>query len=586
MRLLIRALLTAVTFASAAAASAATVTGTVTNAVPGVPLAGMKVSAYDTTGTLRGTASTAPTGFYVLSLPAGEYRLLAYDEAGIYATSFDGNADSFESSPVRRITDSGAQVSFVLVKGGRVTGRVTVANGSGLPGAVVEVYNLSGTRRGFTTTNDSGDYSLVVPPGTYKLIAYQTSGFYAPSFHLGSRTFAGATPVDVTETVPRVVNFSLSIAARILGTAIDAATHVPLPGMLVYAFTPDGARAAVTTTDGAGRFLFSLPAGDYRFVAADVLQVYATAYYDGSRSFEQSSVVVVAAGEQRDLQIALTRGARISGHVNAPNLVVAAYNLDGTLHAAVTSNGAGDYVLAVAPGKYKIAVSDPSHIWATLFYGGATDFRFAQTLNFSTHAGGIDVTLPRGGHVSGTVRNASSLPVSGAVVAAYDAAGLQVGSATTQSDGRYSMVVAPGTYRLLVFDPQLNYATSYAGGAASYETTGPLSVSADAMITIDFTLRLGIRVSGTVTNEQGAPLSGIEVFAIDQSGNRAAGATSVSGTFTIVVTPGSWRFIAVDPMRHYSPSAPSAASVIAEGQAPPAIALTLAAAARGRAVRH
>jgi Carboxypeptidase regulatory-like domain len=583
---LVRALAIAVTLAFAAAASAATVTGTVTSAVASIPLGGMVVAAYDTSGMLRGNASTDPTGFYSLTLPAGDYRLLAYDPAGVYATSFDGNADSFETTPVRRIADSGAQASFALVKGARVTGRVTTASGTAIPGAVVEAYNLSGTRRGFTTANSSGDYSIVLPPGTYKFIAYDAGGLYAPSFHLGSRTFAGATPVAVTETVPAIVGFNLGIAARVSGTAVDAATHAPLPGVLVFAFTPAGVRVAVTTTNAAGRFLFSLPAGDYRFVAADESHVYATAYFDGSRSFEGSTVVIVAAGEQRELQIPLAHAVRVTGRVNAPNLVVAAYNLDGTQHAMATSDTAGNYTLAVAPGQYKIAFSDPSQGYATLFLGGATDFRFAQTLNVFTDVGGMNVTLPRGGRVSGTARAADGLPLGGIIVAAYDDAGMQIATVTTQSDGRYSMVVPPGTYRFLAFDPQLQYATAHAGGATSYETTGPLSVGADAMITADFTLRRGIRVGGTVTNAKGTPLTGIEVFALDAQGNRAAGATAANGAFTVVVPAGSWRFVALDPFRRYLPGTPSATIAVSEGPTPPTVTLTLAAAVRGRAVRH
>jgi len=587
MRLLLRALFAAAVLGAAIAANAALVTGTVTAASNGVPLAGKIVAAYDASGTLRASATTDGTGLYVIHLDPGAYRLLAYDPTGQYATTFDANAESFENSPLRTIPASGSLISFALVRGGSITGDVRNTNGSALPGMIVEAYNLSGTRRGFTTTNASGDYSLVLPPGEYKIVAYDATGFHAQAFFPSARSFADATPVRVDEGVSTDVGLVLGVAARVSGSVIDATTQAPLASMLVYAFTSAGARVAVTSTDAAGQFRFALPAGDYRFVAADAAGNYATAYYDGSHSFATSRVIVVSAGEQRsDIHIALTRGVRIRGRVNAPNLVVAAYNLDGTLHAMTTSDAAGAYTLVVAPGDYRIAVSDFSGVYATRFYGGGSDFRFAQTLHVISDLVNIDVTLPRGGRVSGTVRTDSGQPLHGITVAAYDVAGMIAGSATTGADGRYSMVVAAGTYRVLAFDPQLVYATSFVGGATSYEATAPVVVETDAALTIDFTMRWGVRVSGTVSTDKGTPLTGVEIFALDSNGNRAAAAESVNGAFAIVVPAGTYRFIAIDPFRRYVSAEPTAPIVISEGQIPPSIALTLRTMARRRAVQH
>lgn len=571
----------------ATAANAAVVTGTVRDAGTNAPLAGKIVAAYDANGTLRGTATTDPTGLYVLSLDPGSYRVLAYDLSGIYATMFDANAESFETSPLRTIPASGATISFALVRAGTVMGRVRGNGSAGLAGMVVEAYNLSGTRRGSTTTDGNGDYSLVLPPGEYKLVAYDPIGFHAPAFYEGARTFTDATHVRVDPGVPRGAGFTLETAARVSGTAVDAATNAPLASTLVYAYTREGTLVATTTTNAAGQFRFSLASGEYRFVAADASNNYATAFYEGSRSFANARVISLATGQERgDVRIALTRATRIRGHVNAPELLVAAYNMDGTLHATTTSDAAGNYTLVVAPGEYRIAVSDLSGTYATLFYGGAVDFRFAQTVTASADVSNVDVTLPRGGRVTGTVRDASGVTLSGMTVVAYDAAGTLAGSATTASDGRYTLVLAPGSYRVLAFDPNLGYATSYAGGASSYEATVPLVIEADTTTTADFALRPGVRISGTVKTEQGTSVDGIEVFAIDANGNRVAGAISANGAFTIALRPGTYRFIAVDPYRRYAATQPTAAITITEGQVPPAIALTLASNSRRRAVRH
>jgi hypothetical protein len=394
--------------------------------------------------------------------------------------------------------------------------------------------------------------------------------------------------VHVFASAQTGVFFALPNAAIVSGIVVDAATGLRLPSISVYAYTAGGALVAVTRTDGNGAYRFSLAAGDYRFVAADDGQVYATAYSGGARAFETSSILTVAAGEERvNVQFALSRGARITGRVNAPNLVIGAYNLDGTLHAATTSGANGTYTLVVAPGQYRIAVSDPSLTYATLFYGGATHFTLAQTLTVTANLSAIDVTLPRAGRVTGIVRDAlTTFQLAGIRVAAYDSSGLAISSATTGADGRYTLAVAPGAYRLVAFDPQLNYATSYAGNASSYETTGPVTVTADVTIPADFTMRRGVRVSGTVTLSGGTALTGIEVFALDANGNRVAGATSANGTFTLAVAPGTYRFVAIDPAGHYTAGAPTGPFTIVPGQPPPAIALTLQGLTRRRSVRH
>jgi hypothetical protein len=89
-----------------------------------------------------------------------------------------------------------------------------------------------------------------------------------------------------------------------------------------------------------------------------------------------------------------------------------------------------------------------------------------------------------------------------------------------------------------------------------------------------------------VTHENGGALNAIEVFALDASGNRVAGAVTNGGAFTIVVASGTYRFVAVDPLGRYSPSAPTAEITITQGQPPPTLALTLQGQARRRSVRH
>lgn len=572
----------------AAPAAAATVRGVVTSAAGGARLSGSVVAAYDAAGAPPASATTDASGQYFLTLPAGSYRLLAYDPEGTYATVFYGNAESFETTSFVQVVDgSPVDANFTLPRGGTLSGWVSASNAP-LAGAVVEAYNLSGTRRGFTTTNASGQYSLVLPAGDYKLFAYDANDFFAGEFAVNVRAFADAALVPVDPPAATTRSFILERAARVSGTVVDAQTRAPLTGKLVYAYTAGGSLVATTATDFSGAFRFSLGPGPYRFVAGDPGRVYAPSFYGGSRSFERSDMVTVVSGEQRPgVTLAAERGAIVSGRVNAAaTVVVAAYNLDGTQHTSTTSD-AGLYTLVVAPGDYKLAVLDPTGTYATQFYAGMTTFAGATELTIlvGQTLTGIDFTPPRAGRFTGTILDAATLqPLGGMTIAAYDAAGVLVAHTTSASNGTYTLAITPGQFRLLVFDTRLEYATAYAAGATSYEATVPLSVEANGVQSVGFVMRHGVRVTGTVADESGAGIDGAEVFALDEAGNRVAGATTSGGAFTLVVPPGTYNFAVIDPRHRYATS--WTATPVAVGSTPPApLTFTMTAVTRRRAVR-
>ena len=519
-------------------AAAAIVSGTVSGS-GGVRLAGKVVEAYGLDGILRGTASTDSAGAYMLSLPAGEYRLLAYDPQGTYATEFYPAAESFEQSARVSVREgSPVQIHFTLPLGGTIAGTVTAANAP-LATAVVEVYNLSGSRRGFTRTNAAGEFSLVVPAGDYKLFAYDANDVYAGEFHANARTFVEALSVRMVVGNMQTVSFALDRAAHVSGSVLDAATRLGIPGMIVYAYTPDGKLVATRTTDAQGHFRFTLQGGQYRFVAGDPARLYGPSFWNEARSFARADILTLSSGiDRRDLHLLAERAAIIRGRVTTLGSEVVAYNLDGTVHAQATAGSFGEYTLVVAPGQYKLAAVSTAAT-ATEFYRDTPDFHAAQVI---TVLGGqtlsnIDFDPPRAGRFTGTVRDAvTQQPLPGMTVAAYDAAGVRVAETTTRADGTYTLLAAPGEYRVVAFDTRLEYATSYA--------PAPRAIAVDATETIDFTMRRGTRVSGTVALANGSGIDGAEVLAFDLSGNLAGGATTEDGAFTIVVVPGTYTFVA------------------------------------------
>src|SRR5688572_7492359 len=76
------------------AAQNASFTGVVRNST-GAALGDMTVQAYNPAG-FPVTASTDSQGRYLLIVPPGSYRLVAYDNTGTFAVSFYGDAPAFE----------------------------------------------------------------------------------------------------------------------------------------------------------------------------------------------------------------------------------------------------------------------------------------------------------------------------------------------------------------------------------------------------------------------------------------------------------------------------------------------------------
>lgn len=281
--------------AGPAAAQTAFISGAVATAFSS-PLAGITVVAYGANGLPAATTTTDPLGRYTLAVSFGTYRLLAYDLNGTYATSFYSNSTSFETSAQLSVTGSLNGVDFGMVRGYQASGRVLASAGNPLVGMVVAAYNTDGSRRGFAKTSGSGVFALVLPPGTYRFAAYDESLNYATSFYQGQSSFEAAASVSVSSAIIGI-DFSLPLAAKVTGSALDRGTRAPLASLSVKAHTPAGDLVYSTTTDADGRFTMALAPGDYKFLAFDDAKHYVISYFSDASSFASAPSFHLAAGQ-------------------------------------------------------------------------------------------------------------------------------------------------------------------------------------------------------------------------------------------------------------------------------------------------
>lgn len=324
--------LAVILFATSLSAQTSFISGAVAGADDGRPLGNMSVAAYTLTGNLAATTATDGQGRYTLALAPGSYHLLAYDEGGTYATNYYSNASSFDTSAT--LTTSASQplasINFALVRGVRVSGTVVSSSSQALSGMVVSAYNLVGTRRGHTRTNSSGFFSLVLPPGQYKFVAWDEdfgkAVIHVPEYYSHESSFDAATTVSLSSAISGI-DFTLVPGAKVFGRITDRITGQPIGGIVVDAYDLSGVKRFSGETNENGDFQFALSGGAYKFVAFDPEQRYALSFYRNAGSFAGAASFSVTPGQS----------VQLSGFM----LAEAQAEIDSVLYVAAAANSPG-----------------------------------------------------------------------------------------------------------------------------------------------------------------------------------------------------------------------------------------------------
>jgi Carboxypeptidase regulatory-like domain len=173
----------------------------------------------------------------------------------------------------------------------------------------------------------------------------------------------------------------------------------------------------------------------------------------------------------------------------------------------------------------------------------------------------IDFALALGGSIAGTVTNTLGTPIAGVSVNANSSGCCGYGYATTAPDGTYLITgLIPDTYRVQASGPYcptgptsppcVDYVSQYYSGTYDWSTATLVPVTSGVTTpNINFTLAVGGRIAGTVTNTLGTPIAEANVYASLPGCCGWGNATSAAdGTYTITgLPPGSYRVQANGP---------------------------------------
>jgi Carboxypeptidase regulatory-like domain/SdrD B-like domain len=184
---------------------AGNISGTVTNnAGTPVALSGVTVTAYNSSGTAVGTATTSGTGMYTISnlTPGTNAYRVGFAKTG-YVTQYYNDQSTLAAANTISVT-SGSTTSGIgakMVPTGNIAGTVTnnAATPVGLSGVTVTAYNSSGTAVGTATTSSTGAYTLSnLTPGTnaYR-VGFAKTG-YVTQYYNNQSTLAAANTITVS----------------------------------------------------------------------------------------------------------------------------------------------------------------------------------------------------------------------------------------------------------------------------------------------------------------------------------------------------------------------------------------------------
>jgi hypothetical protein len=379
--------------ASSAAAAETGLSGVVTSE-DGMPIAAC-VNAYTPSYEYVAGTCTEDGQWAIPELADGSYRVRV-DGAHSHISEWAQDAATIEEA-----TDVVAPgtVDVALAVGGFLTGTLTDSDGAPVPGASIWAYEADSFGAGTqtpvesATSDDAGDWTMVVRPGAYKV---SMSNWPAEVWAFGASSAETASTLDVTAGATTRVDDSFKPAAKVTGRITEAKTKRPVAGacaaLISPAGNPDGEHFGRACADETGTYdLTAWAAGTYVMLFTDPSGRFAAEYSGGATTLSQAKPVRVVAGSTATASAALDIGAVLKGRVvNAvsgegiPDVCPGAYSgrtgpyVPG--QASTCSNEVGAYELGGLPAAATTLVLSPR--WDS---GMADSWYLAATEGWTGH---------------------------------------------------------------------------------------------------------------------------------------------------------------------------------------------------------
>jgi hypothetical protein len=388
-----------------------------------------------------------------------------------------------------------------------LTGTVVLTDGIPAVGVTIEVVPqpnvdfFAAPQPQNTKTDAAGNFHFdELPFGSYKLELTDPAGTYRPRTYREPADAAEPTLIVLDRASVVTVETTIQLASQIRGNVTIDGVNAGMNGQVTaYNLTPEGSWALA----GSGPLVaatgaYTVPGlvgGIYRVQVQVDLPV--QIFYGGATLETAADVEVLTGTVASDINIDITpyianvpygtiSGAVIVDGAPQPNLQVSIYPAGFDCCTApaplitTTTNMEGAYTVSGLPaGQYKVGVSDPNQLYATIYAPDQPTFATAALFVIGNPADGVarqtildaNSSLAAGGSVVRTIVRPDDTPVEGATVNLYqnvgDPAQFQyplVASTVTNANGIYSFRgLAPNLYQVCILAPGITETTCGGG---------------------------------------------------------------------------------------------------------------------------
>jgi|GEM_PF-2571404 len=499
----------------------------------GIGVAGAEVYAFDPQVGFGTHAPSGADGGFMFQLPQGSFTLGAHVMGGATSpqlvlvvtgdTLYVGGSSTAVALP-----NTAAPVIITLEQPDRSISGTVTDGASPVLGASVWAYRTDGPGGASAITDASGSYRLYVSTGTWRISAWLPT--YGSLSEL-TRTVgtSDVTGVNFTTTaqVTHVVSGRVYQDTNSSGT-YDAGEGIGSAFVRIWGTTSSGSSFAnsAAPADLTGAYSVRVPSGTYQLAGWSTVG-----------ELPQSSTFTVAAATTKDLKLGSIRTVTVTVmRAGSPFVVERAF-----IDFSSTSGGSGNYgelqnassgTLRLAQGTYTIRAGIPGL--------GSTGVTFSGTgVSGTTITVGAQNITDLAVHVPAQRRVQVTVVDTQGVVLPHtwvefmnQAAGVHFGELSDGS-GVATLEAPNGDYRIGAFKP------GYIGTPTSV-TIG------DTTTAVTVTLRsASAKISGRVTVPGGnMPRAFVRGERVGELGF-AGTPVDTDGTYTLYVSPGSWRLYAI-----------------------------------------
>ena len=291
------------------------VAGTVTEAGSGTPIPQAWVIGINaTTGaTQRGAVANGSGQYSLGGLAVGSYRPVFVDPTGAHASRYFPNSVDFLGATSLAVTAGGSTAANVALPTQSTTSGAATLSGTvreagtntALGGVFVVALRASDFRNaGGAVTNVSGQYSLDVAAGDYKLAFVDSTGLHNMEWHDNQPNTGLATATSVT--APAVTGAALDANTGTLAGAVTDASGGPMGDAWILAIGPSGVAGGAITDEDGGYTIAGLSPGVYRAAIIDPKSGRAVEYFENSPDFAGATPLTVTAAHTTNADAALT----------------------------------------------------------------------------------------------------------------------------------------------------------------------------------------------------------------------------------------------------------------------------------------